>query len=386
MAPCRKCSNDLPLNAVYCHLCGTKQTMRSQAPKSKGNGTGSIYRRTDRDGWCVTVTMKMAIETAPDGSKVIKQKRHYKYGFRTKKEANEYLSNIIADNEARHQKKIPTVAQIYNDFVDAPGKKAGESTMSAYRTAFKRRIEPAIGDLPIDVVSLRDLERIIAPLTYDPAKDVKDLMSLLFKRAIGDGFVQVNPCPLLQLPEHQAAKVPAWSADEIESLWKAWGAGNRIAGCCLLMIHSGMMPGELMKCKIDMINWEDHTIIGCGMKTKERRENPIVFPPIIEPVLKDLSDTTPSRKGFLLGINKDKFYDEFKEMKTALKIRPEVIPYSGRHSTATELELLGVQPSVIASVLRHKNYATTAKHYMDIPTERALAALSKIDHKPTRAE
>lgn len=82
----------------------------------------------------------------------------------------------------------------------------------------------------------------------------------------------------------------------------------------------------------------------------------------------------------------DEFYDEFRKMKTRLKIRPEVIPYSGCRSTATELEWLGVQPSVIASVLRHKNYATTAKHYMDIPIENALAALSRIDRKPTEIE
>lgn len=382
MPLCRKCSCDLPDGALFCCQCGVKQTVRQRTAKSKGNGTGSIYRRADRQGWCVAITRAMTIETKSDGTKVMRQKRHTKSGFRTKREANEYLSALIIQGEARLTKKIPTVAQLYQAFVDAPGKKPGDSTMAAYRTAYNRRIEPAIGDLPIDVVSLHDLEKIISTLTYDPAKDVKDLMSLLFKRAIGDGFVQVNPCPLLQLPEHSASKVPAWQPDEIKSLWSAWGDGNRIAGCCLLMIHSGMMPGELMKCKIDMINWEDNTIIGCGLKTKERHDKPIIFPPVIEPVLRDLCQTTVSRKGFLLGMNKDKFYDEFRAMKTALNIRPEVVPYSGRHSTATELELLGVQPSVIASVLRHKNYATTAKHYMDIPVERALAALSKIDHKP----
>lgn len=57
----------------------------------------------------------------------------------------------------------------------------------------------------------------------------------------------------------------------------------------------------------------------------------------------------------------------------------EVRPYSSRHSTATELELLGVSPSVIASVLRHKNYATTAKHYIDITTDKALEAVEKIN-------
>lgn len=40
--------------------------------------------------------------------------------------------------------------------------------------------------------------------------------------------------------------------------------------------------------------------------------------------------------------------------------------------------MLGVSPSVIASVLRHKNYATTAKHYIDISNDAALSAVNQI--------
>jgi integrase len=68
----------------------------------------------------------------------------------------------------------------------------------------------------------------------------------------------------------------------------------------------------------------------------------------------------------------------FSQMKKDLNIRPEVRPYSSRHSTATELEMLGVSPATIAQVLRHKNYATTAKHYIDISDEAALAAVDQI--------
>ena len=46
-----------------------------------------------------------------------------------------------------------------------------------------------------------------------------------------------------------------------------------------------------------------------------------------------------------------------------------------------QLELLGVSPSIIAKVLRHKNYATTAKHYIDISTDKAIAAVDKISHR-----
>ena len=80
----------------------------------------------------------------------------------------------------------------------------------------------------------------------------------------------------------------------------------------------------------------------------------------------------------MLGMNRDKFYDLFAELKKDLGIRQEVRPYSSRHSTATELEMLGVSPSVIASVLRHNNYATTAKHYIDISNDAALSAVNQI--------
>lgn len=369
---CRKCTRDLPEDAVFCCYCGVKQKAERSA-RMKGNGLGSVYKRPDRGTWCAALTVDVVVA---DGKVV--QKRKVKSGFKTKKAANEYLAEVLAGNEQKHTKAVPTVADLYRQFVDAPGKKPGQSTMTAYRTAFNKRILPTFGDLSIDVVSLKHLEEAIRELNYDPAKDVKDLMSKLFQRAIADGFVQVNPATLLALPEKHAAEIPAWDPSEIENLWKTYGGGDRIAASCLLMIYTGMMPGELFALKKDMINWEERTITGCGLKTKERRERSIVLSASVLPVLRDLCDTSPSRNGFVLGMNKDKFYDLFSQMKKDLNIRQEVRPYSSRHSTATELELMGVSPSVIAQVLRHKNYATTAKHYIDISDEAALAAVDRI--------
>lgn len=379
---CRKCSRELPEDAIYCCYCGIKLEVSAQNTKAKGNGTGSIYKTASRPGWMVAWTVGTRIVTDKHGFLTARAIRKTKSGFKTKKEANEFLSEIIAGKEALKVKKVPTVAQMYDQYINAPGKKPGVSTLTAYKTAFNKRIKPAFGNIPIDVVTLKHMEQAIDGLTYDPAKDVKDLMSVLFKRAMADSFVQTNPAKLLNLPEKNSKEIPAWLPEEIESLWKAYGEGNRIAAACLLMIYTGMMPGELFALKTDMIDEEKRTIIGCGLKTKERRENPIVLSDTILPVLYDLISTSPSRKGFVLGMNRDNFYDSFSQMKKDLSIREDVRPYSSRHSTATELELLGVSPSVIASVLRHKNYATTAKHYMDISTDKALEAVGKIDRKP----
>lgn len=370
---CRKCNKPLPEGASFCCWCGISQTPPARAPRKNGNGLGSVYKRPDRAGWCAAYTVAYV-----DGANGKSQKRKVKSGFRTKKEAQEYLSGVIAGLQDRKTKRVPTVAELYQQYVDAPGKKPGAGTMMSYKTAFVRRINPAFGDKPIDAVTLQDLELSVSGLKYDGAKDVKDLMSNLFRRAFADGFVQVNPVPMLQLPENHVVETIPWSPSEIESLWRAYGDGDRIASACLLMIYTGMMPGELFRLKSSMIDWDAHTILGCGLKTKERRERPIVLSDSVLPVLADLCATSTSRTGFVLGIEKKTFYRRFADMKDRLRIRPEIRPYSSRHTTATELELLGVSPSVIANVLRHRNYATTAKHYITISNDKALEAVNLI--------
>lgn len=51
------------------------------------------------------------------------------------------------------------------------------------------------------------------------------------------------------------------------------------------MIYSGMMPGELMQAEKKMTHWDTQEIIGCGLKTKKRKETPIVIADIVVPVL-----------------------------------------------------------------------------------------------------
>jgi integrase len=245
--------------------------------------------------------------------------------------------------------------------------------------AWRKRIKGTIGDRPIDEIGLDDLNAIVAGCTYDPAKDVRDLMSILFQRAIVDRQTTVNPAPMMTLPLQQSEEVVPWNASEISTLWKAWGNGERVAGYCLLMIYSGMMTGELLRCKEDMINWDDQQIIGCGLKTKKRKEMPIHFPHIIEPILRELCATKSGKRGgegYILDVSERAFYERFAKMKTALDIRPEVRPYSSRHSTGTELTLMGVEPAIIIDIMRHKNYTTTLKHYTKIPSNVLVDALN----------
>ena len=374
---CRKCSRALPEDAVYCCYCGVKQEI-TRKHRKRANGTGTVFRY--RGGWVVEYTEGWEVV---DGD--LRRKTRRKYGFKTSKDAEDALAEIRAriqaGTEEEPKKKVlaKTVAQLWESYSASELPMRGKSTQDAYNVAWRKRIKGTIGDRPIDEIGLDDLNAIVAGCTYDPAKDVRDLMSILFQRAIVDRQTTVNPAPMMTLPLQQSEEVVPWNSSEISTLWKAWGNGERVAGYCLLMIYSGMMTGELLRCKEDMINWEDQQIIGCGLKTKKRKEMPIHFPHIIEPILRELCATKSGKRGgegYILDVSERAFYERFAKMKTALDIRPEVRPYSSRHSTGTELTLMGVEPAIIIDIMRHKNYTTTLKHYTKIPSNVLVDALN----------
>lgn len=374
---CRKCARVLPDDAIFCCYCGVKQEI-TRKHRKRANGTGTVFRY--RGGWVVEYTEGWEVV---DGD--LRRKTRRKYGFKTSKDAEDALAEIRAriqaGTEEEPKKKVlaKTVAQLWESYSASELPMRGKSTQDAYNVAWRKRIKGTIGDRPIDEIGLDDLNAIVAGCTYDPAKDVRDLMSILFQRAIVDRQTTVNPAPMMTLPLQQSEEVVPWNASEISTLWKAWGNGERVAGYCLLMIYSGMMTGELLRCKEDMINWEDQQIIGCGLKTKKRKEMPIHFPHIIEPILRELCATKSGKRGgegYILDVSERAFYERFAKMKTALDIRPEVRPYSSRHSTGTELTLMGVEPAIIIDIMRHKNYTTTLKHYTKIPSNVLVDALN----------
>lgn len=386
MPDCIKCRKIVPEGAPFCPWCGVKQIERKSKKRSHGNGLGTVYHCGS--SWRAEWTESYHTEIV-DGVPKIKRKRHKKSGFATKKAASEYLAQAIYQmkNPTEHKQKQKTIIALYEEYENEgfPSvKKKGKisaSKQAAYKIAFEKRIKPAIGHLPIDQIQISDLNALISPLTFYQAKDCKDLLSVLFGRAIAERYIVVNLTDFMTLPENASEEVTPWSTEEIEKLWSAWGNGNRIAASNLVMIYTGMMPGELFKLKADMIQWNINQIIGSGLKTAERKAKPIVFPDFIAPILHDLCDTSPSKSGYVLGMNKDNYYRAFAKLKDELNIRPEVRPYSGRHSTHVSLAINNVAPALIVKIMRQKNYKTSLQHYNQIDQVQLVSALNALKAK-----
>lgn len=361
MANCIKCKAELPDGAMFCHLCGKKQIIEKRG-QSRPNGTGSVYKRGKTWEAAVVLGYKLV-----DGKAVPVRKT--KGGFKTKKAAMEYLPSLKQEKT----RTMPTINDLWVQYQAGKYKKLSKSQQESYDIAWKKM--EAIQFIKIDVLTTADLQNVInsKAKTFYPARDIKNLLSKLYQQAMADQFVASNLSDFLVLPDLEVKEREAFTKEEIAKLWEDYNY-HWWTGYILLMCYTGMMPGELLGALKSNIDWEGKKIQGAGKKTKVRKETPIVLADVILPVLSDLCEHTPGEK--LICINKDNFYETFRETLARAGCRP-LKPYSCRHTAATALALENIPPSVIQKIMRHAKFTTT-QQYIHIDIDPMLAAVNRM--------
>lgn len=363
---CIKCKKELPEGALYCPACGKKQVSTNRKAAKRGNGTGSVYKRKD-GGWMAVKVV--GYETTADGR--ARAIRVSKGGFATKKEALEYLPQLAGRKTVR---KKSTLASLWAGWSTSYMAKLSASKQTHYKTAYAKIESIAYTD--IDLLTISDLQAVVdeqAP-TFYPARDIKNLLSHLYRRAEAQQEVSSNLSEFIVLPDFEESERKPFTEEELKALWKSYGNGEKLTGYILLMIYSGMMPGELFKARKDMIDWENQQIVGAGLKTKKRKETPIMIADMMLPVLRDLCEF--SHTEMLIDIRRDAFYKEFERIVIACTGR-KLTPYSCRHTTATALALGNIAPSVIQEVMRHTKFSTTQR-YIHVDTDSMLGAVNSL--------
>ena len=368
---CVKCHADLPDGSLYCNCCGKKQEKEEKKKSRRCNKTGSVYKRGDRNSWVAEYVYGYKLNQKGE----LKKDRVRKSGFKSKKEAIDYLAEITTEKTKPGKVTLNELFQFYEEH---GMKKLSNSKQIAYRTAFKK-FNPVVLHSDISCLTIMDLQENIdeKATSHYTAKDMRDLLSNLYKIAVAQRSAPSNLAPFLELPELQESKKEPFTIFEIKSLWEHYYSGDNFTGYILLMIYTGMMPGELFKLKADMIDFTDHKIVGCGMKTKVRKEKPIVFPEFLSNVLLLLCTERSERTGRLLPMHPDHFRKLFDETLAACHCRP-LKPYSCRHTTATALEERNISPAVIKDVMRHSKITMT-EHYIHADHDRSFEAVNQLN-------
>lgn len=361
---CSKCGKPLEDTWVACPYCGTVLKKKKPAQK-RGNRQGSVYKRGKT--WSVRVTTATYMK---DGK--LYQSRINKGGFATKTEATEYIARLTSGDVI----SSPVLAHYWEAFKSGKYTSLSPSKQTAYTIAYNRLEE--VQARQINSLTVGELQRIINEqcTSYYTARDVRVLLNHLFKIAAAEGKANAHLPELLQIPSLQETEKEPFTSDEQTALWKSYEDGNADAAYPLVMIYTGMMPGELLGMKVGMINFESKEIVGAGLKTKVRRERSILLPDAILPVLQSLAEgKDPEDK--LVRRNKDQFYIDYYAALEKANVR-KLPPYSCRHTTATALTIdEGIAPQTVQRIMR---WSTTRMmdRYVHPDTEDARAALQTL--------
>lgn len=341
--------------------------------KSRGNGQGTAYKRKGQSTWTASVVVGWR-PPSKEGGRPIPIKRT-KAGFATKKEALAYCPALLAGGVEKKQ-KAPRLFEYWDTYLKGEFAQLSKSKQSAYRTAWKK-LKP-LHDMRVDTITVELLRKTVSDAcpTFDPAKDCKSVLSNLYTLAAADRFADKDLPSFIVLPSHEEAEKIPFSETEQASLWKLYESGDKRAAIPLLMIYTGMMPGEAQKLRVDHINLGERMILHAGIKTKVRKATPIVIANAILPLLEDLiANAQPS--GYIWKRNETAWYEAYYAALDLANCR-RLTPYSCRHTTATALAITeGVAPQTIKRVMR---WSTTKMldRYAHPEMSDALGAVDQI--------
>lgn len=360
---CRKCTAEVP-DAPFCCQCGASQAETPPKKTKRGNGQGRVWKRGKT--WYCQVTAYLYVTD----DKKVHQKRRTKGGFRTKKEALDYIPVL----RGRRDKEAPTLLELYTQWERNEQEKLSESRRRAYKKA-RERIEPII-NRRIDTLTVSELQEIVDAAPKSHAREhIKTLLSVLLEKGVPDGFIHTNLAKYIDLPELEQKERQPFEDYEVQKFWSAFASGNHFAGYILLMIYTGMMPGELLKCKVEMIDLDHREIRGCGLKTDIRKESPIVFPEFLVPIVESLIDGATD--GYLTPMRSvDSFRNHYYAAIEEIGVR-KLPPYSCRHTTGTAAARVNLSAPVIQRIMRHARI-TTSQNYIHLNTDDAHEGINKL--------
>lgn len=366
---CPKCKAETPDVSVFCCQCGKKLiTTKKSRAKSRGNGTGTAFKRGST--WTAQVVYDRVVVAE---NKPLKKLTRSKGGFKTRDEALRYCP--ILKSGPQKPKQAPSLEYYWNAYKKGAYSSLSKSTQHIYNWAWTKLQK--IKGTSIDQIMVSDLQDAINTLdTYHKAKRCRNLLANLYKIAAADGYVSKDIPSLVTIPSLDEKERTPFSDTEQAALWKLYESGDIRAGLPLLMIYTGMMPGEAMQLTVDNIDLKNQLITGVGLKTKVRKETPVVIADSIIPVVEKLIENARPDRYLWPNYRKNfcKIYYDALEAAGTRKLSP----YSCRHTTATALAITkNIAPQTVQKVMRWSS-TRMLDRYAHPNRDDALAAVNTL--------
>ena len=278
------------------------------------------------------------------------------------------------------------------------------SAIRSYESALRDHIVPALGPVRLGEVQHRDVQRIADDLLAagrDPSTIRNALMPLrvIFRRAVEDGDVAVNPCAHLRLPAVRGRRERIASPEDAVRLLAALPDLDRPVWATAL--YAGLRRGELMALRWEEVDlaggvirveraYDDKEHVEIGPKSRAgRRAVPIVG--ALRDVLVEHKQRQGRDAGLVFGSTPEGPFQPSNLWRRAQRAwrRAGLEPiglHEARHTFASVLIAAGVNAKAITTYMGHASIQTTYDLYGKLMPGSEAEAAALVDAYLARAD
>lgn len=364
MSTCRKCGAVLPDGAIYCPMCGRKQT-RERSPKKRGNGQGTVLELPSGK---YKVVVTLGYYTDEHGKR---HRRTRSRVFARKKDAVAAVPELL--NAKPAEKKRITFKELYDRWL--PTHRAGKSTLDCYKAAI--RYFAPLWHVPIADIDLDDLQECLdeCPHGKRTRQNMKAVCGLVYKYGIPRKVIpeNLNLAQFLIVEGEAAARRVSFTDEEIGKIKKACGKIPH-AEEVYILIYTGFRPSEYLSLTADSYDSTLQTLTG-GAKTDAGRDRVVTLSPKIAPLVAALAASggpllkDPSGKPWTLkGWTEDVFYPVLEAAGIDNPVedrRHKYTPHSCRHTFATLMKRVDGADKDKQELIGHAS-AEMLRYYQDV--------------------
>ena len=331
-----------------------------------------------------------------------KQHKSTKRGFRTKKEAEDWLRDFLTKQAVNLDMKLKDFIDIYMEDCRT---RLRQNTVVNKEYVIKDKIIPYLGEKPVSRITAADIRKWQNALmekgykqTY--LKTINNQLSAIFNYAVSYYDLGSNPCRKAgSMGKPNAAEMPFWTVDEFETFIDQM-IDKRISYVAFkLLFWTGLRKGELLAltrgdidldAKLLTVNKSYHRIHGSDVITQPKtpKSNRTISLPDF--LVEDLKEYFDSIYGLemsdrIFPVTEHYLNNEIKRgiKKSGVK---SITVHNLRHSHAAMLANMNIMPLEIANRLGHEKVETTLDIYEHLYPDSQMKLADEINRKYSREE
>lgn len=324
-----------------------------------------------------------------------KQRKSTKRGFKTKREAEEWLRTFLLKQTRSFDMKFSDFIAIYFDDMK---NRLREHTLINKRYIIEDKLIPFFGEKRMNEITVADVrtwQNMLIQRGYSQTylRTINNSLSSVFNFAVRYYDLPGNPCAKAGcIGKNRADEMQIWTKEEFQ----------RFADCLMdkrlswlsfqILFWTGMRIGELLALTFEDVDLTARTI-NINKSYQRLKGRDIITPPKtpksirvisippflaedIQDYLDSLYDYDPQTR--LLPVTKN-FLE--REMQRGVKLSgvKKIRIHDTRHSHASLLIELGFSPKEIAERLGHENVETTLNTYSHLYPDKQERLATRLD-------